>query len=248
MSEREAALTAAELMKKARRLVAFTGAGISTKAGIPDFRGEKGIYTTGAYGPEVFDIDLFHEDPSVFYAYARDFAGRQERMQPTFAHYFLAEQEQAGALECIITQNIDGLHQKAGARNVLELHGGYGRSYCVDCGKEYCYGELKEKMGQQGVPRCDHCAGVIKPDIIFFGEGVRSFAEAEYTVSRSDCLLVIGTSLAVYPAALLPRLARGPVIVVNKGEVNLPGKQVLAVGEECDDFFRKVKRHLEKLP
>lgn len=230
----------AGLILMARALVAFTGAGISTSAGIPDFRGEKGIYTTGQYPPEVFDIEAFMRDPSVFYAYARGFVEQEPDMHPSFTHSFLARLEAAGHLTGIVTQNIDGLHQKAGSRDVIELHGGYRQNYCTRCGKQYGYEALKAKLAEAQVPRCDACSGVIKPDIVFFGEPVKAFDTARQKVSMADTLLVIGTSLTVYPAALLPSLVRGEIVIVNKGGAGLTGPNVTAVDADIDEFFRGV--------
>jgi NAD-dependent deacetylase len=236
----------AEIIKDSKALVAFTGAGISTAAGVPDFRGKNGIYTTGAYPPDVFDSDAFFRDPRGFYRYARDFLALEKTLTPTFTHRFLAGLEKDGKLQRIITQNIDGLHQKADSTHVLELHGGYGTSRCTGCAAVYTLGQLREKMSQTEVPHCDRCRGVIKPDIVFFGEPVKDFDEAERIVAAADTLLVIGTSLAVYPAAFLPRLVKGTVIAVNRGAVNLSGSPALSIDADIDRFFREVAVSREK--
>ena len=128
----------AELIRKARSVVALTGAGISTAAGIPDFRGPKGLYVTRRYDPEkVFEIDWFHRQPRYFYEFSRDFVATVKDIQPTFTHRFLAELEANGRLTGVVTQNIDILHQLAGSHTVLELHGSYRSATCTDCGKHY---------------------------------------------------------------------------------------------------------------
>jgi NAD-dependent deacetylase len=230
----------AVLVSKARRLVAFTGAGISTNAGIADFRGKKGIYTTGQYPAGVFDIDVFMRDPSIFYAYVRDFIELEKGLAPTFTHSLLSRLQNDGKLTHLITQNIDGLHQKAGSRDVLELHGGYHKNLCTCCRKEYGYDVLKAKLVSESIPRCDSCGHVIKPAIVFFGEPVTAFDEARRIVSACDVLLVIGTSLAVYPAAVLPAMVQGQVAVVNRGGTPLSGGHVISVDADIDEFFRGV--------
>jgi NAD-dependent deacetylase len=234
----------AALVLRARRLVVLTGAGISTNAGIPDFRGAGGIYTTGRYPADVFDIDRFRQDPSAFFAYARDYVAFEERVRPTFTHLLLARWEQAGRLLQVLTQNIDGLHQKAGSRAVLELHGGYQKNFCMQCRRMYDFAALKRKLAAEAIPHCDACGGVIKPDIVFFGEPVPAYEEAARIAAACDCLLVIGTSLTVYPAALLPELVRGTVVVVTKGgrAGGAPGS--LQVDADIDEFFRKVAQEV----
>ena len=232
----------ARLISRARSLVVFTGAGISTGAGIPDFRGEKGIYTTGRYPPDVFDIETFLKEPGVFYSYAREFVEHEKNIQPTFTHGYFAALEKRSILKHVITQNIDGLHQKAGSRDVLEMHGGYGSSRCMSCGKTYSYEEFKDKLEAGPVPRCENCGGVIKPDIVFFGEPIRGFEEAKALVAGCDLLLVAGTSLNVYPAAFLPEIAKGDIIIVNKGgvKINTPGS--IMVDSDIDVFFTEVSK------
>jgi len=237
----EKARRCAELIERSRFIVALSGAGISTNAGIPDFRGPHGIYTTGKYEAEkVFDIDYFLRDARPFYNFARDFVKMMRKIKPTFTHYFLAELEKRGKLKGIITQNIDILHQKAGSRKVLELHGSFWKSYCLKCKKEFSYQEMQNKIFEKDVPRC-LCGGMIKPDIVFFGEPVKHLDEAKELAFRSDLLFVIGSSLLVYPAAMIPDVAGGRVIVVNKEEVNIPSDKVtLFAKEDIDEFFRNV--------
>jgi len=231
----------AELIEKSRFIVALSGAGISTNAGIPDFRGPSGIYTTGRYDAEkVFNISCFLEDSRPFYDFARDFIKMVERIKPTFTHFFLAELERRGKVKGVITQNIDVLHQRAGSRNVLELHGSFWESYCLKCKREFSYEEMKRKVFEEQVPRC-RCGGVIKPDIVFFGEPVKHLDRAEELALQADLFFVIGSSLTVYPAAMLPNLTREKLVVVNKGQVNItPDRVELFVREDIDDFFKEV--------
>ena len=162
-------LQCVELIEQAHNISALTGAGISTSAGIPDFRGPKGLYVTRQYDPDtVFDINYFLQDPKLFYDFTRDFVNLEKTIKPTRAHYFLKNLEDSGKLKGMITQNIDSLHKRAGSKNVLELHGSYWKSFCLDCDQEFSYEEMKLKILAEDVPRC-HCDGVVKPDVVFFG-------------------------------------------------------------------------------
>ena len=231
----------AKLIQDAHSIAVLTGAGISTGAGIPDFRGPAGLYVTRRYDPEkVFDIDYFRRDPKPFYDFARDFIGLEEKISPTPAHRFLAELESRGKLKGVITQNIDSLHQRAGSRNVLELHGSFLKSFCWDCDQEFSYEQLRSKILSEDIPRCS-CAGVIKPDIVFFGENVKYLDEAYKLAGQADLFLVIGTSCVVYPAASIPKVVSGKIIVVNLQAVDLRSMNVvLSVQEDIDSFFGKV--------
>jgi len=230
-----------ELMRQARRIAALTGAGISTAAGIPDFRGPRGLYVTQQYDPEkTFDIGYFDRDPTYFFAFARDFVQLVERVKPTLTHRFLAALEGQGTLEAVITQNIDGLHQKAGSRRVLEVHGSVRSGHCRHCGNAYGYDALKAKVLREAVARCEACGGVVKPDIVFFGEAVQEMEEASRVAARADVFLVIGSSLTVYPAALLPQYTTGCVVVVNQGPVEMAASDWVRVDEAADSFFARV--------
>ncbi len=237
----EKAKRCAKLIEESKYILALSGAGISTNAGIPDFRGPNGIYTTGKYDADkVFDINYFLQDPKPFYDFTRDFIKEREKTKPTFTHYFLAKLERKGELEGVITQNIDVLHQKAGSKKVVELHGSFWKSYCLKCKEEFLYEEMKKKVFEEDIPKCS-CGGIIKPDVVFFGESVKHLNKAEELVFQSDLLFVIGSSLAIYPAAMIPRITRGKIIVINKGEVNISLSRVaLSVKEDIDDFFKKV--------
>ncbi|MCD6232132.1 Sir2 family NAD-dependent protein deacetylase [Candidatus Aerophobetes bacterium] len=235
----------ARLIKKSGFIVVLTGAGISTNAGIPDFRGPEGIYTTRKYDPQkTFDINYFLYDAKPFFDFARDFVKNLKKINPTFTHYFLAELEKQGKVQGIITQNIDALHQKAGSKKVIELHGSFWKSYCLKCGKEFSYEQMQKKIFKEEVPKCI-CGGTIKPDIVFFGEKVKLLDKAQKLAYESDLFFIIGSSLAVYPAAILPELVNGKIIVVNRGEVNISsGKVNLFCNENADDFFKEVSKFL----
>ena len=235
----------ADLIGTAARVVALTGAGISTAAGIPDFRGPHGLYVTRRYDPEeVFDFMAFRDDPAPFYEFTRDFLGVLDTLEPTFAHHFLARLEVTGRMTAVVTQNIDSLHQRAGSNRVISLHGDYRTSHCLQCGREYDFGRFEALVRDLEVPNCA-CGGLIKPDVVFFGEPVRNLEVAAAVIASSDLLLVLGSSLSVYPAAFLPEQAGGNVVVVNRGDVGLSsGRRRFFVDRDLDEFFKGVARSL----
>jgi len=235
----------ADLINRSGRVVALTGAGISTAAGIPDFRGPQGLYVTRRYDPEAtFDIAAFRRDPAPFYEFTRDFLGVIHNIEPTFSHHFLADLEVQGKLTTVVTQNIDTLHQKAGSKDVISVHGDYWTSHCLACRKNFELAQMEEMVREVPVPQCP-CGGVIKPDIVFFGEAVHDLDHAASAVAASDLLLVLGSSLAVYPAAFLPEHAGGEVVVVNQGEVGLPpGAGRYFVDADLDEYFTEVADHI----
>ena len=229
----------ADRFRAARRVGALTGAGLSTAAGIPDFRGPKGLYVTRAYDPEtVFETNHFKRDPTPFYAFSRVFLGLLSDIQPTFTHRFLAEWEARGKIVCVATQNIDGLHERAGSRNVYPVHGGYENAACLACGCEFALTDYKPDVMAGNVPHCS-CGGVIKPVVVFFGEQVRHLEAAAREAAACDFYLVLGSSLLVHPAAGLPLYAGGDVWIINKGEVPLhPGWR--QADTDLDEFFQAV--------
>lgn len=232
----------AHMLGSAKRIVALTGAGVSTAAGVPDFRGPKGLYVTRRYDPDtVFDIDAFVHDPEPFYDFTRDFLSMVDRIEPTATHRFLVRLEREGRLRCIVTQNIDFLHQVAGSQAVISVHGDYWTSRCLQCGVQWDFEALRSEVEKESVPRCRECAGLMKPDVVFFGEAVKGMDRAAAEVMEADMMLVLGSSLTVYPAASLPAMARCPVVVVNKGPVGLmPGPDRFFVDQDLDAFFESV--------
>jgi len=236
----------ARLIDEASSVAVLTGAGISTNAGIPDFRGPQGLYVTKKYDADkIFDIQHFYSDPKPFYEFARDFIGLEENIQPTAAHRFLSRLGEADKLKGIITQNIDSLHQKAGSRNVYEMHGSFWTSACIECGAPYAYPELKARMAKSFVPQCN-CGAVIKPDIVFFGENVKFYDEAVRLAEESDLFLVIGSSCVVQPAAIVPTLASGKIVIINKGKVQLNLYNIaLDIQDDADQFLNRVGQFLK---
>ena len=206
-----------ELIDGSDNIVFFGGAGVSTESGIPDFRSVDGLYSqTFRYPPETILSHTFYEKHTEeFYQFYRAKMLAPDA-QPNAAHYKLAQWEREGRLKAVITQNIDGLHQKAGSREVLELHGSVLRNYCTRCGKFHDLGFI---LRTTGVPRCE-CGGVVKPDVVLYEESLNEdvMARAIHYIRQADVLLIGGTSLVVYPAAGLVQYYRGSKLaVVNKG-------------------------------
>lgn len=206
-----------ELIDGSDNIVFFGGAGVSTESGIPDFRSVDGLYNqTFRYPPETILSHTFYEKHTEeFYQFYRAKMLAPDA-QPNAAHYKLAQWEREGRLKAVITQNIDGLHQKAGSREVLELHGSVLRNYCTRCGK---FHDLDFILRTTGVPRCE-CGGVVKPDVVLYEEALNEdvMARAIHYIRQADVLLIGGTSLVVYPAAGLVQYYRGSKLaVVNKG-------------------------------
>ena len=205
-----------EIIDDSRRIVFFGGAGVSTESGIPDFRSADGIYHQHyKYAPEqVVSHSFFKAHPDVFYEFYK------EKMmcldaEPNAAHRKLAQLEEAGRLTAVITQNIDGLHQKAGSKKVYELHGSIHRNYCQKCGRFYDAAFVKEAPG---IPRCG-CGGIIKPDVVLYDESLDSMTieKSVRAIAEADTLIIGGTSLVVYPAAGFIDYFRGRhLVVINK--------------------------------
>lgn len=205
-----------ELIAKSSNIVFFGGAGVSTESGIPDFRSVDGLYYQKYdYPPEtILSHTFFEQHTEEFYKFYRDKL-IVKNARPNAAHLRLARLEAQGKLKAVITQNIDGLHQAAGSKNVLELHGSTLRNYCEKCGKFYDVSYIKHS---QGVPRCT-CGGRIKPDVVLYEEGLdeKTLYRAVEYIQEADVLIIAGTSLAVYPAAGLVRYYRGhKLVVINK--------------------------------
>lgn len=211
---------AAELIAAARRGLAFTGAGISAESGIPTFRGEGGLWKR--YDPfKVASIENFLADPRSYWSVAMERGRESLAAQPNPGHHALAELERAGNLAGVVTQNTDGLHLAAGSRRVIELHGSGRRVRCLDCGAEESREDVQARLEHELPPRCLTCGGIhIKPTVVFFGEAMPVAATAAaFDLARScDLMLVVGSSLVVYPAADVPAAAAeagAPLVIVN---------------------------------
>ena len=213
MTERE---TLKQWLSESENIVFFGGAGVSTESKIPDFRSTDGLYNQQyAYPPETILSHTFYmRRPEEFYRFSRNKMLFPDA-EPNRAHKALAKLEQEGRLRAVITQNIDGLHQKAGSREVLELHGSVHRNYCTRCGKFY---SLDDVIRSEGVPRCD-CGGTVKPDVVLYEEGLDSntLEKSVRYIRQADMLIIGGTFLVVYPAAGLIDYYRGSkLVLINK--------------------------------
>lgn len=246
----EEARRLARLLAGSRYAVAFTGAGVSTESGIPDFRGPQGLWRR--VDPEVFSIEYFMEDPlGVWRLFAELFAGfRGARPNP--AHHALARMEELGVVKTVITQNIDGLHQAAGSRRVIELHGSLRWARCTRCGHRVPLEEALREVEEGRLPRCPRCGGVLKPDAVFFGEPLPDDAlrEAYREAGRADLVLVVGSSLTVYPAALIPEYAarRGArLAIINLEPTSLDSLAVFVSRRRAGEILSAAARELEAM-
>ena len=215
----EAVKTLKDWIEHSDNIVFFGGAGVSTESGIPDFRSTGGLYNQQYdYPPETILSHSFYEQkPEEFFRFYRNKMLCLDA-KPNAAHRKLAEWEAQGRLKAVITQNIDGLHQKAGSRNVLELHGSVLRNYCTKCG---AFHGVEDIVNSTGVPRCQ-CGGIIKPDVVLYEEGLDEdvMMRSVSAIRRADVLMIGGTSLTVYPAAGLVRYYRGnKLVVINKTDL-----------------------------
>lgn len=229
-----------DIINGSRRAVFFGGAGVSTESGIPDFRSQDGLYKQKyAYPPEfILSATFFRTHTAEFYDFYRDKMVYPDA-KPNAAHLKLAQWEREGRLAAVITQNIDGLHQKAGSRTVLELHGSVWRNHCTWCGRSY---PAEFVLSCAGVPKCS-CGGVVKPDVVLYEEsldGETLERSVEY-IRNADTLIIGGTSLGVYPAAGLVDFFGGDnLVVINKGETARTLCGALITDSPIAEFFAKV--------
>nr|MDE5946031.1 NAD-dependent protein deacylase [Oscillospiraceae bacterium] len=217
------------IIDKSKSIVFFGGAGVSTESGIPDFRSVDGLYNQKyKYPPEmILSHTFFLKNTSDFYEFYR------EKMlyldaKPNYAHIKLSEMEEKGILKAVVTQNIDGLHQKAGCKNVFELHGSIHRNYCMNCGKFY---DAKYMKNSSGIPKCD-CGGIIKPDVVLYQEGLdqRTIENSINEIAECDTLIIGGTSLNVYPASGLINYFKGKnLVIINKSPTSADKKASLHI-------------------
>ena len=224
-------------IEESKNIVFFGGAGVSTESGIPDFRSQDGLYHQQYdYPPEqILSHTFFVRKPEEFFRFYRNKMLAPDA-RPNRAHLALAELERAGRLKAVITQNIDGLHQAAGSREVLELHGSVLRNHCMRCGKFYGMDAI---LNSSGVPKCS-CGGVIKPDVVLYEEGLDmdTLNRAVNYISRADVLIVGGTSLTVYPAAGLIDYYRGrKLVLINRDATPLDGQADLVIAGKIGEVL-----------
>lgn len=228
------------IIDESANIVFFGGAGVSTESGIPDFRSEDGLYHTKySYPPErILSHSFFTQNPEVFYTFYREKILYLDA-KPNPAHKKLAELEKLGKLKAVVTQNIDGLHQKAGSQTVYELHGSIHRNYCVECGKAYSAEFVKEV---KGIPHCT-CGGMIKPDVVLYEESLdrRTIQSAVSAIAKADTLIIGGTSLVVYPAAGFIDYFRGKhLLVINTSETGRAVRAELSINAPIGEILEKI--------
>lgn len=231
-----------QAVKESDNIVFFGGAGVSTESGIPDFRSVDGLYNQQYdYPPEtILSHSFYMTKTEEFYRFYRN------KMlclsaQPNAAHKKLAELEAAGKLKAVITQNIDGLHQAAGSKRVLELHGSVHRNYCRRCGKLF---DARYILDSKGIPKCDECGGEIKPDVVLYEEGLdqQTMEDAVSYISHADMLIIGGTSLAVYPAAGLIDYYQGnKLVLINKSTTPMDGRADILIQGSIGEVLGKIE-------
>lgn len=230
-----------DMVQHSDNIVFFGGAGVSTESGIPDFRSVDGLYNQKyKYPPEtILSHSFYVSQPEEFYRFYRDKMLCLDA-QPNAAHIKLAELEKAGKLKAIVTQNIDGLHQKAGSKNVLELHGSVHRNFCQRCHKFF---DAEYMLHSEGVPKCDACGGPVKPDVVLYEEGLDNdvIEQSLYYISHADMLIIGGTSLVVYPAAGLVRYYGGhKLVLINKSATDMDKSADLVINEPIGEVFSRI--------
>ena len=238
-----------KLFRESSNVVVLTGAGISTESGIPDFRTpKKGLWEK--YSERIVEINFFKRNPTMFYKFLLSGLKDTFNAKPNFSHYFLSKYESYGSIEAIITQNIDGLHQKAGSQNVLELHGNLIFATCLDCGKKYKTKSLMhEYENKKSIPTC-HCEGLIKPDVIFFGEMLPQdiLAKSYFYADECDLFVVLGSSLLVTPAALLPYRAKekgAKIAIINFQKTPFDIYADIVINDKISKVLEKLGGKLE---
>ncbi|OHD15857.1 MAG: silent information regulator protein Sir2 [Spirochaetes bacterium GWD1_27_9] len=234
------------LFEKSNNIVVFTGAGISTNCGIPDFRGANGLYSFVAkkynlpFPEAVFEINYFKENPKPFFDLSKEMVSAE--IKPSLAHKFIAFLEEKCKISLVMTQNIDMLHQKAGNKKVVECHGTYSTATCLNCRQKYSLLNIEESLKKGEVPYCK-CGGIIKPDIVFFGEQLPdNFFSAYRNPPKTDLLLVMGSSLTVQPAAnfALSLAEKHKSILINFEKTYYDNMFTYVINEDIDIFCKKI--------
>ena len=229
-----------EMIDESSNIVFFGGAGVSTESGVPDFRSVDGLYNQKwDYPPEtILSHTFFMRNPEEFYRFYRE-KMLIENVQPNKAHKALAQLEKDGKLKAVITQNIDGLHQMAGSKEVYELHGTVHDNYCMNCGK---YFSFKDIMNMDLVPRCE-CGGIVKPDVVLYEEGLNSVTiqKSVSAIANADMMIIGGTSLTVYPAAgLIDYFHGNKLVLINKSSTGRDGRANLVINDAIGEVLGRV--------
>lgn len=227
-----------DIIERSNKIVFFGGAGVSTESGIPDFRSTDGLYSqTWKYPPEtIISHDFFYRKTEEFYRFYKQ-KMLFPNAEPNAAHKAIANLEKSGKLLSVITQNIDSLHQKAGSKNVFELHGSVHRNICTKCARQY---DLSFILKSDGTPRCESCAGLIKPDVVLYGESLDEevLEGAVSSIMQADTMIVGGTSLSVYPAAGLLNYFKGNnIIIINRTPTSMDLSADLVITDSIGQVF-----------
>lgn len=231
---------AKKLIEKSERIVVLSGAGLSTAAGIPDFRSKGGLYSKNfkGYNPEeILSYWFLYDQPDLFYEYIRENFS-YKNIRPTKVYEYIASLEKKGKLIAIATQNIDGLHQAAGSKNVYEVHGNLVDFYCPNCNRRY---DGKAMLKNHKI-WCE-CGGLIRPDVVLFGEAIKEMGPVFKYLNEADLLLVLGSSLKVFPIAYLPQefiRLKKPVIIINKEYLGFEGENVVEINDAIEDVFYEI--------
>jgi NAD-dependent deacetylase len=237
----------AALVRASRACVVLTGAGVSTASGIPDFRGDHGLWTREE-AARVASIAGFHADPRGFYAFWSKHLAGLTQASPNDAHRVIARLEARGLVHTLITQNVDGLHSAAGSRDALEVHGNFRRARCLSCGARYETARFLDELRPGELPTCTICSGLVKPDVVLFGEMLdESFERAQTAVASCDLLIAVGTSLEVAPVSELVPSAIGHganVVIVNRDETPYDDEATLVLGGDLVVQMRALAREL----
>ncbi|MCR8969140.1 NAD-dependent protein deacylase [Facklamia sp. 7083-14-GEN3] len=239
----------AQIIQESRKIVFFGGAGVSTASGIPDFRSADGLFmreNNYQYSAEeIISHSFYQQHPQIFFEYYFDHLVYPE-IKPNLAHTFLKELEDQGKKVTVVTQNIDGLHQKAGSSRVLELHGSVLDNYCTQCGSYYALDELEKDA--QGIPRCSKDQAIVKPDVVLYQEMLNEdiINQSIQVISQADLMIIAGTSLNVYPAASFVHYFRGDSqVVINKTPIITSDPNALIFQEKIENVFKAVKQFME---
>lgn len=234
-----------ELIDNAKKIVFFGGAGVSTESGIKDFRSKDGLYSLKSKFDVPYEVMLSHSyfenNTENFFKFYKEFMINKDA-KPNACHNYLSKKEKEGKKITIITQNIDGLHQMAGSKNVIELHGSIHRNYCEKCGRSYPLDFIENS--KDIIPICSKCGGVIKPDVVLYEEPLNEYiiARSVIALQEADLLIVAGTSLNVYPAAgLIDYFYGGNIVVINKDHLSISREIKLEINEKIGEVFRQLK-------
>jgi NAD-dependent deacetylase len=238
-----------DLFFSSKYIIALTGAGISTLSGIRDFRGKNGIYNDFD-ADKIFDLNYFYKEPEFYYKSVKEFIYGIEKFKPNIIHKLLAALEKKKIIQALITQNVDMLHSLAGSKNIIELHGSPRIHYCLDCGNQFEFKEIVKIVEKDEIPKCS-CGGIVKPDIVFFGENLHKEAleAADREIKFADLMLVLGSSLSVHPAAYFPEVfvrSGGKLIIVNDQPTYMDKSCILKY-DDLEIFAKDLNCFIDKL-